>query len=524
MLSRRGTILCGVASWALVYPSAVVGDPLIVTEQAKLIRSAVGSFDYFGGSVAIDADTAVVGAPAPATVFSDDEGVAYVFLRNNDIWSEQAILTASDVSVTDSFGASVGISGNTIVVGDPDDNGSAGADQGSAYVFVRNGVSWTQQAKLTASDAAAQDHFGAAVGIDGNRIIVGAWGDDGAAGTDQGSAYVFVRTGTTWNAGTKLPATDLSAFDELGTSVAIKGVNAIVGAPRDDGIAGINQGSAYIYFFQAGFGGWIQQTKLTATDAGADDFFGAAVSISGLTVAIGAPYDTGASGFEEGSAYVFVYSAPNWIQQQKVVANDVSPNDSFGISVALSGDRLVVGAPNDDSPLSNAGSMYVFGRTGTIWGDETRETASDDEAEALFGASVAISAETIIAGSPRWDTPPLSPLGSRVGAAYAFAVSMGITCSLDADCDDDMVCTCDKCMSSLCTQSNLAYGNVNCAGPDDQVNLDDILCVLQGFAAFANCPNGDLAPPCTGNDTIDLDDILKVLAAFAGVDPCGCTS
>ena len=213
------------------------------TEQAKLTASDAAGGVLFGDSVAISGGTAVVDA------YRDDDGgnqsgSAYVFVRSGGTWSEQTKLMASDAAADDYFGWSVAISGDTVVVGARLDN-DGGPFSGSAYVFVRSSGSWSQQAKLTASDAAAEDQFGYSVAVSGDTAVVGNRGDaDG--GLDSGSAYVFVRSGTTWSQQAKLTASDAAADDFFGDSVAVSGDTAVVGAPWDDD-AGLNSGSAYVF-------------------------------------------------------------------------------------------------------------------------------------------------------------------------------------------------------------------------------------------------------------------------------------
>src|SRR5439155_580953 len=159
-------------------------------------------------------------------------------------WTQEAKLTASDGAAGDNFGYSVAMDGDTAVVGSRSDDTPGGQNAGSAYVFVRTGTIWTQQAKLTASDGAAFDLFGQSVAVSGNTDVVGASADDTPAGDDAGSAYVFVRTGTTWTQRVHLLATDGAATDEFGVSVAVSGDTALVGAYRDDTAAGLDAGSA----------------------------------------------------------------------------------------------------------------------------------------------------------------------------------------------------------------------------------------------------------------------------------------
>src|SRR6266540_2203603 len=273
-----------------VWPVTI--DPTF-TQHQKLEASDPAAFDGFGFSVAISGETVVVGAPG-----DDSRGSAYVFARNGGVWSQQQKLLASDAAAGDAFGESVAISGETVVVG----SGGGGVG-GSAYVFARSSGVWSQQQKLRASDAAVADSFGASVAISGETVVVGAIGDDGAAGRDQGSAYVFARSGGVWTQQQKLEASDAAANDLFGLSVAISGETVVVGAPFDAGAAGNSQGSAYVLARSGGV--WSQQQKLEASDAALGDQFGFSVAVSGGTVVVGAHDDSGAAGRLQGSAYVF---------------------------------------------------------------------------------------------------------------------------------------------------------------------------------------------------------------------------
>jgi hypothetical protein len=174
------------------------------TQQQKLTASDATEEDRFGVSVALSGDTAVVGAYAEDHAGATNEGSAYVITRDNEVWTQQAKLTASDADDEDLFSNSVAITGDTVLVGADFDDHLGGIYTGSAYVFVRTGGVWTQQQKLTASDAAAGDHFGVSVTLFGDTAVVGAWGDDHAGATEVGSAYVFTRTGGVWTQQQKL--------------------------------------------------------------------------------------------------------------------------------------------------------------------------------------------------------------------------------------------------------------------------------------------------------------------------------
>jgi len=360
-------------------------------EQDKLLASDGAATDCFGVSVSIDGDYAIVGAP-----WDDDNGVysgsAYVFKRDGTAWTEQVKLLPSDGAADDWFGMSVSIDGDYVIVGAvwDDDNGD---DSGSAYVFKRDGTAWTEQVKLLPSDGAADDMFGLSVSISGEYAIIGAYHDDDN-GVDSGSAYIFTRSGTTWTEQAKLLASDGAADDWFGNFVSIDGDYAIVGAPWDDD-NGVDSGSAYV--FKRDGTAWTEQAKLLPSDGAADDWFGS-VSIDGDYVIVGAVWDDD-NGVYSGSAYIFKRSDTVWTQQAKLLASDGAEEDIFGMSVSIDGEYAIVGAPNDDDNGDGSGSAYVFKRSGTTWTEQAKLLPSDGAADDLFGFSVSISGDYAIVGA-----------------------------------------------------------------------------------------------------------------------------
>src|SRR3990172_3418908 len=268
--------------------------------------------------------------------------------------TQQAKLTAGDGAAGDYFGERVSVDGDTALVGAvwDDDNGT---NSGSAYVYVRSGTTWSQQAKLTAGDGAAGDWFGSWVSVDGDTALVGAMFDDDK-GTDSGSAYVFVRSGTSWSQQAKLTASDGAAGDELGESASLDGNTALVGVYRDDD-NGTDSGSAYV-FVRSGTT-WSQQAKLTAGDGAAGDQFGASVSVAGDAALLGARFDDD-NGPDSGSAYVLVRSGTAWSQQAKLTAGDGAAGDQFGSDVSVACDTALLAAGGDDDNGTDSGSAYVF--------------------------------------------------------------------------------------------------------------------------------------------------------------------
>ena len=383
----------------------------LLGRETKLTASDAAALDFFGEPVAISGDTLVTGAQGDDDA-APSSGSAYVFRRGSTAWSVEAKLTASDAAENDFFGHSVAISGDTIVVG-ADLDGDAGDFSGSAYVFQRSGTAWNEEAKLTAGDAAADDRFGESVAISGDTVVVGAWFNDDAD-VDSGSAYVFQRNGTDWSQQAKLTPSDAAASDLFGVSVAISGDTVVVGAWLDDD-AGADSGSAYV--FQRSGTAWSEQAKLTASDAAAGDVFGVSVAISGDTVVVGA-YGNDDAGPDSGSAYVFQRSGTAWSEQAKLTAGNAAEGDLFGRSVSVGGDIAVVGAVGEDVAGPDSGSAYVFRRNGTAWwSEQAKLTASDAAAEDLFGRSVAVSGDTVVAGAVGG-----SDAGLQSGSAYVFEV------------------------------------------------------------------------------------------------------
>jgi len=340
------------------------------------------SGDLFGWSVAISADgnTVVVGAPFGG--FGSNHGETHVFVKPGGGWGSisnpmypTATLVASDGATNDYFGDSVAISGdgNTVVVGAPGHDISANADQGSAYLFYKGGgwVDATEDVTLTAFDGAAGDQFGGAVAIDslGGVVLAGAPWDDIGVNTDQGSAYVFVYSPPFWGQFAKLTASDGSAFDELGNSVAIAGDGntVVAGAHGSDVGLASNVGAASL--FVAPLFGWTdmnETTKLEAFDWAHDDYFGESVAISadGDTVVVGALYG---GSVNQGAAYLFVKPGGGWTgtlaQPSELTASDGAVDDRFGNSVSISADGLTtaIGSPwSDIGANADQGSAYLF--------------------------------------------------------------------------------------------------------------------------------------------------------------------
>jgi len=360
------------------------------------------------GSYARDIGNSICNSP----VFQPDCGAAYGYKFNGNTWDEQAPkLAAADAAGGEQFGGSVAVDGDVAVVGVPNDECPAGPICGSAYVYRFNGSAWVEEAKLTLSDAIPGDIFGYSVSISGNVVVVGTYSR---------RAYVFVEPAGGWVDMTetaRLVAMDGASNDQFGSSVSVSGYVAVVGSPRDDCANGaLDCGSAYAFRSYDEGSHWFQNGKLTAMDAAEEDTFGYAVSVSGDVAVVGAYGDDCANGDADcGSAYVFRFNGSNWVQAGKLSASDAAQRDYLGRSVSIGADTIVLGA----SGAGCCGSAYVFTKPGLSWTNMTqtaRLTASDPSSGANLGWSIALSGDRVVVGR----TYDSCPSGAYCGAAYVF--------------------------------------------------------------------------------------------------------
>jgi hypothetical protein len=430
--------------------------------------SNTGANDIFGYSVSISADGTRLAVAAPwedssatgiggnqADNSAVDSGAVYVFARTGTTWTQEAYIKASNTGAGDSFGYSVSLSGDgtRLVVGSIFEDSSAtgvggaqadnsAADSGAAYVFLRTGTIWTQEAYIKASNTDTNDVFGAAVSIsaDGTRLVAGAQYEGSSAtgigGNEAdnsivkgGAAYVFARTGTTWVQEAYVKASNTEANDDFGASVSLSAdgtrlaVSAIFEGSSATGINGTQadnsalQSGAVFVFSRSGTT-WTQDAYVKASNAGAGDRFGRSVSLSGdgTYLAVGAwQEDSSATGIngdetsnasgQSGAAYVF--SLATWTQEAYVKASNTGMIDYFGQSVSLSADgsRLAVGAHWEDSNATgiggdqlndlatDSGAVYEFSRTGSTWTQADYVKASAAGASDRFGQSVSMSSD-----------------------------------------------------------------------------------------------------------------------------------
>ena len=405
-----------------------------IEESALLAGSDTDTGDYFGYSVDISKQRAVIGA------YLDDEngsnsGAVYVFHVVDGNWIQEAKLLASDGKANDWFGWSAAISGNTIIAGANRDN-NAGDWTGSAYVFKYDGESWFEQQKLLADGTGyywEEFGFDTAISADSNTIIIGACKANDN-GFKSGAAYIFRYNGTNWFQEAKFLASDSVELATYGNSVTISddGNMVLVGAPGNDS-QGRTAGSVYVYVYEDDK--WIEKQKLIAHDATHGDHFGQNLKVSGNIAVIGAYGDDNSEPdnvyCNSGSVYIFNFDGVQWIEQAKLQLPEGACLSQFGWDVDIFGDELIVGAPDGHWDTTNgSGNAYLYAFNGLRWIQKAKLTLHDVKYGDHFGWSVAVSDEYALIGSELSDKN-----GSDSGAAYIFDINL---IPGDFDCDSDV--------------------------------------------------------------------------------------
>ncbi len=317
-------------------------------------------------------------------------------------------LFAADGAPFDHLGFSVAASHEVVVSGARFADLGSAVDAGAVYVYTRTPTGWREQAKLLASDPWEHDRFGHAVSLDRDTLVVGAHAHH-ELGRRRGSVYVFARQQGTFREQARLALPDSPRF---GHAVAVSGDWIAVGAP---GELVADQPAGAVHVFRRAGSSWQKAARLTAHDAAAHDLFGISVAIDGDLIVVGAAADDEA-GSMTGAAYVFRWADSRWQQEAKLLANDAAALNEFGKAVAIAGATVVVGAEGAAADVGKfTGAAYVFARPGDTWQQEAKLLAKDRRAADRFGNAVAIDQETIVVGAHFADD---AGLGS--GAAVVF--------------------------------------------------------------------------------------------------------
>jgi uncharacterized repeat protein (TIGR01451 family) len=367
-------------------------------QRQKLLPAAASG--RFGWRVSLSADTLAVGDDRGDTAGGPDAGYAAVYARAGGAWALQQTLVAPDAGGGDNLGA-VAVAGQELIAGAPLADTDAGQDTGAAYAFTRSGEAWGPGEPLPARVTPGIERFGWSSAVSGDVAVMGAWSEDTAAGVDAGALYVSVRSGAAWSEPVKLVPADAQAFAAFGRAVAVSGDTVLAAAP----------GAGAVYVFVRAGATWVQQQRLAGPDG-----FGESVALAGDTAVVGVVPFVGTSG----SAHVLVRSGATWSAQATLASDEVG-FDGFGTSAAISTDTVVIGAPAYDTPDGGLGAAFVFVRSGTGWTQQQRLLPGDGPDGTTFGDSVSVSGDTVVVGASRADTPA----AADTGAAYVFERSSG---------------------------------------------------------------------------------------------------
>lgn len=436
------------------FGSALIGGSAVCEQEAFLTPLTPVPNQLFGRSLCVDGDTAIIGASPNTAGGLTNPGSAYIFVRNGGVWTQQAHLTAPESVPGDDFGYRVWIDGDTAIMGS--------RHGGSACIFVRERSDWTLQAQLAVSDGS--DSFGHSVAISGDTALISAPSSGVGSLANSGAAYVFVRSGNRWTKQAQLTASDAALGDSFGWSVAIDGDTAVIGASGDDAGSISNAGSTYI--FVRTNNAWTEAAHLFAAEPEEYEGFCNAVALDGDTVLVGAHHYEYHS--NSGSAYVFARDGAAWNQQAHIrYPGPGYPYGSqyFGYSVSLFGDMAVISAPLD-SPYGSP-AVYTYIRCAGEW---SQLSQVDVDCSGVF-----YDGETVMIGDS--DAVP-----ELAGSVRVFSCPTSPPCAADFDNDGQV--------SLIDTAYVLGYWSLGL--PDGDINCDGIVNgfdLAQSLAAWGPCPN-----------------------------------
>lgn len=311
-------------------------------QQDKISSSDGASEDYFGSSVSIDGDYIVIGAPSKTFNMMESAGRVYVFLRNGEQWVQQANLQASDAGISDHFGFDVAISGNYVVVGAPYNDVGGQADRGCAYVFMRSGTTWTQQAVINPALGLTGDHIGKDVAIDGAQMLIGAPNDDNNGQENAGCVYYYKRIGNLWSMHHQFLPQSVQANAYFGAAIALEDTIAVIGCPNLDYLGFYNLGVVIVYFNNGT--SWYKHAEIIPDEHSENSSFGSCVDVSDGLIAIGAPYQQVDFYTSHGKAWVYQQDGNGWKVVRQVIDMDGQSFQQLGYAIGIHGHELIVSA------------------------------------------------------------------------------------------------------------------------------------------------------------------------------------
>jgi hypothetical protein len=405
-------------------------------ELQKVLASGSEAGSQFGASLACDPDTALVGAWKDDNAAGLDSGALVVIERQGTAWVEVDVLTARDQRIGDRFGRDVSFFGRTAVVGASMASAPGGNRAGAAYVLERRSDRWVETQKLFASDGVDLAFFGRSLELarDEARVAISAYHD----GPRQGAVYVFEQQGGAWAETAKLVAGDGAPGDNFGKWVALDGERLAIGANHDRTLVGgspVDTGSAYVFELQGA--AWVETAHVMASDRALDDRFGVRLDLVGDTLVVSARGADLTGAADAGAVYVFERVAGVWTETAKLTASDAQAGDSFGGPVRLADDEdtLVVGAFRTDDGAVDAGAVYVFRRRSGVFVETAKLVPRDPHAQQEFGLSLALSGDALAVGA--WNDPTQGVLpGATIlgaGAVYLYSLDALACPSLTAD-------------------------------------------------------------------------------------------
>lgn len=347
-------------------------------ERARLAGPDATGDDRFGTEMAVSGETLAVTAPEHG---SARMGAVYVYVRTEEGWNLQAKI---DPPKARPFARAVALDGETLLVGGLEDRAATGGiDAGLAFIFKRQGGSWAQSAELIPADAQSVHRTGNAVAIRGDTAVVAAR-DDEEAGQYAGAVYIFQRVGGGWNQVQKLTASQPEPNAQFGNSIAFDGERLAVAAMLENGL----RGAAYVFKREGNT--WMHQQRIVAPDPAGGAIFGRSIALEGRTLVVGRTDDHEA-GPSAGAAFIFTEQADGWRFLQKLAGSDTKGFDQFGTALALSGGRILVGAPSASfNDMPTAGAAYLFERKGLGWAEAQRLSANDPATFSGFGWEVTL--------------------------------------------------------------------------------------------------------------------------------------
>lgn len=451
-------------------PTASQAQALLAyAQEVKLTVTGGLADDNLGAGVALSADAsfAVLGATGEDDGAVLNSGAAYIYTRSGTTWMQGQRLRAADGDRTanELFGQSVAVSadGMTLAIGSEFEDEGAVSNRGAVWIFVQSGGTWMLQTKLLASDKTAGDHFGRSVALsaDGNTALVGAPDQDEVGTSNNGAAYVFNRMpgGTTWTETKKLLAGDIADAEAFGHAVALSadGATALIGANAEDDGGLTDNGAAYVFTLSTGM--WMQQAKLLASNKAAANNFGTAVALSGNgnIALIGAEGQSEGALSKNGAGYVFLRGGTAWTELTIVRPSDPASNDFFGSAAALSSDgELALLGARGKAP-SSRGAGYVFVRAGSVYAQQAKLVAGDAVNSDNLGKAASLSADgtRAVVASPDVNVATVN----NAGAGYVFTFSPkanGQTCQITRECASRY------CADGFCCNADCGSDDLDC--------------------------------------------------------------